>query len=323
MTAPNQQQAVPAAGQQQPAQGQPLQGQGDQGQQQGQQVQQGQVQQQPFPGQQGQQQGQTAPNPWAGLLDVVPPVQGQPGQQFQGQQFGQQGFPGAQQGWPAQQTGGGQFDQQAMADLIGRAVQSAVDRRVNQLTNPQWQQAHGQPGSTHTGHPGGNYPSPQTMNQPQSPLNLPYQAPVGPSEADMREARMAAREYLGDRITFGSEAERAMAVDLTAALIPTQLLMGMTPNQAAQNVAQTVADRVGSLRRTYEDQAVRALRSRGLLVDTPQGPAAMAGSVGLPQGGMPVGTAQQQQQAAKAAKLATWAQEENAQRGWKTQTATA
>jgi hypothetical protein len=311
VTAPNQQQpAQPAPpANQPPAPGQVQQGQVDQGQQ-------GQVQQ-PFPGQPGQPQ---VPNPWAGLLDVAPP-QGQPGQQGQfqgqpGQQFGQTGWPQPpQQGAPA-------LDQGQMMDLIGRAVQSAVDRRINQQNNPQWQQAHGQPGQPgqqpQQGQPG--FPPPTGYQQP--PTYQPA-APAGPSEADQREARMAAREYLGDRITFGSEAERAMAVDLTSALIPTQLLMGMTPNQAALNVAQTVADRVGSLRRTYEAQAVNTLRSRGLLVETPQGPAALGGSVGLPQGGLPVGTAQQQNTVAKAQKMAAWAQEENAARGWKTQPATA
>lgn len=298
MTAPNQQQGSgqhTSSPTQQPAQtGNPGNQQGtDQGQQTGQQV-------TPLPG--------SPPNPWLGLLDVAPqPGQGQP---QQGQQFtAQPGQVQGAQGWPQQQ----------MVDLIGRAVQSAVDRRVNQMTNPQWQQAHGQP------QPPTVVPTPPPFQQGTNPAPAGYNftVPPWPSEADQREARMAAREYLGDRITFGSEAERAMAVDLTSALIPTQLLMGMTPNQAALNVAQTVADRVGSLRRTYEDQAVRALRSRGLLVETPQGPPAMAGSVGLPQGGLPVGTAQQHNAAAKAAKLAVWAQEENAQRGWNTQTATA
>jgi hypothetical protein len=207
-------------------------------------------------------------------------------------------------------------DQQQLADLIGRAVQSAVDRRINQVNNPQWQQAHQQ------GPPPPGQPAQYPQQQYQPPATAAASA-VASSDADQREARMAAREYLGDRIQFGSEAERAMAVDLTSALIPAQLLMGMTPNQAALAVAQVVADRVTSLRRTYEDQAVRALRSRGLLIETPQSPAVVAGSVGLPQGGTPVGTATAQQTAAKASKLAAWAAEENTQRGWTTQPATA
>lgn len=280
--------------------------------------------QQPVPGQQDQsQQGQgqfgqfptqpgaPAPNPWAGLLDVA----GQPGQGQQ--QQGQQGQPfQGQPGWPAPPAAP-QLDQTQLLDLVGRAVQSAVDRRINQQHNPQWQQAHGQQGAAvQPGQPGVPPAYPPAGYAPAPP------APSGPSEADRREARMAAREYLGDQIQFGSDAERAMAVDLTAALIEPQLLLGMTPNQAGMAAAQTVAQRVTSLRRTYEDQAVRALRSRGLLNEPPQAPAGMAGSVGLPQGGTPVSTAQVQQTTAKASKLAQWAAEENAQRGWTTKPAT-
>lgn len=268
----------------------------------------------PQPGHLGQQQT----NPWMGLLDVTP----QPGHQTQlppGQAGGQPtqstqfqlGAPVFPQ--PGAPTGG--IDPGQLADLVARAVQSAVDRRVNQLTNPQWQQAHGQP-------PQQQGQQAQTFTQGAVPQVQFTPMASGPSDADQREARMAAREYLGDRITFGSEAERAMAVDLTTALIPGQLMLGVTPNQAAMAAAQTVADRVTSLRRDYEDRAVRGLRSRGLLNEPPQVPAAMAGSVGMPQGGLPVSTTNQQQIAAKANKLAAWAAEENTQRGWATTPAT-
>ena len=301
MTAPqgNQQQAAPAQPAPQPPTQQPVQGQpADQGQQQ--------------PGQ-GQQQ-QQVPNPWAGLLDVAPQQgqgQQQPGQgqqvQFPQQlgQFGQQQglFP---MGYP--QQGVPQMDPTQIAAI----VQSAVDRRVNQLTNPQWQQAHGQ---LPQGQPG--------QFQPAPPQYQPPPVPSGPSDADLREARMAATAYLGDQIQFGSPDERAMAVDLASAQIHNQLLLGMTPNQAGLAAAQAVAARVTNLRRSYEDQAVRALRQRGLLNETPQAPAGMAGSVGFPQGGTPVTTANQQQTVAKHNKLQQWAQEENAARGWPTKPANA
>lgn len=251
-------------------------------------------------------QQQTGTSPWSGLLDVA--------SQQSPQQPGQIPAPQFPAGYPQQGSPGG-VDQQALADLIGRAVSSAVDRRVNQMNNPQWQQAHQPPQQ-------GGAPQPPAPQQYQQQYQPPPVA-TGPSEADQREARMAAREYLGDRITFGSEAERAMAVDLTSALIPTQLLMGATPNQAGLAVAQAVADRVTSLRQTYSDQAVRALRARGLLNEPPQSPAVVAGSVGFPQGGTPVGTGSAQQTAAKAKQLQSWAAEENAQRGWNTAPATA
>jgi len=298
VTAPNpQQQGQPQQGQQAPNQsgnGQPpTTGSADQGQQ-------GQGQFQQFP----PQGGAPAQNPWAGLLDAAPQGGGQP---TQGQGQPAQGQPG----WPPPPAPP-QMDPTQLMDLIGRAVTSAVDRRVNQLANPQWQQAHGQPAQ---GQP------PQQQGQPgYPPAGYPPAPPhqSGPSDADRREARMAAREYLGDQIQFGSDAERAMAVELTAAGVETQLALGMTPNQAGLAAAQTVAQRVTALRRTYEDQAVRALRARGLLNEQPQVPAGMAGSMGLPQGGTAVSTAQTHQTAAKASKLAAWAAEENAQRGWTT-----
>jgi hypothetical protein len=201
---------------------------------------------------------------------------------------------------------------------IAAIVQSAVDRRVNQLTNPQWQQAHGQPaqGQPPQGQP---YQAPQ----PGAPQAYQYAPPAGPSDADLREARMAATAYLGDQMQFGSSDERAMAVDLAGSLIQNQLLMGMTPNQAGLAAAQAVGARVSALRRSYEDQAVRTLRARGLLVEPQQAPAGMAGSVGVPQGGTPVTTANQQQMTAKHNRLQQWAQEENAARGWTTKPANA
>lgn len=271
--------------------------QGDQSQQQ-QHGQQGQ-----FPQQLPVGQPQPAPNPWVGLLDVAPPQ----GQQQAAQQFPFPVFPQPGQQFQQQPAPQG-IDPGQLADVIGRAVTSAVDRRVNQLTNPQWQQAHGQQPAPQQGQPPQQYPQQYQAPPP----------PAGPSDADQREARMAGREYLGDRLQFGNDAERAMAVDLLTALIPGQLGMGMTPNQAAQAAAQAVADRVTSLRRTYEDQAVRALRARGLLIEPQQAPAGMAGSVGLPQGGQPVSATNQQQAQAKLQRNLAWAAEENAQRGWKT-----
>lgn len=134
---------------------------------------------------------------------------------------------------------------------------------------------------------------------------------------------MAATAYLGDQIQFGSPDERAMAVDLVGALIPNQLVLGFTPNQAGLTVAQQVAARVTSLRRSYEDQAVRGMRARGLLVENPQQPAQVAGSVGVPLGGTSVSTADQARRQATHTKLQAWAQEENQQRGWDTATKTA
>lgn len=296
MTAPNPQQPQqptnPQQGQGGPAGGQqpqpPQQPQGPPGQ----------------PGdQQSQQPGQQQPNPWQGLLDVAPPAGGQ--QQLGQPQLGQL-YPGQQ--FTAPPAGG--MDPTQVADMVARAVNSQVDRIINAQRNPQWQQAHGQPPAGHPPQQGAP-PSPQQTYQPP--------VPTGPSDADQREARMAATAYLGDQIQFGSADERAMAVDLTASLIPAQLALGFTPNQAGLAVAQQVAQRVTALRRSYEDQAVRALRGRGLLVETPQVPAQMAGSVGVPVGGTPASATNQHQAAAKQKHMLAIAAEENTQRGWGSQ----
>lgn len=297
MTAPQQ-----PAPQQQPNTGQPQQGQqppaGDQGQ----------GQQQPtgllLPAGVAPPAPPPAPNPWAGLLDLS----GQ-GQQGQGQQappqYNQPPAPPA-------------IDPGQLADLIGREV----DRRVNARLNPQYQQAHGQQGQQQ---------QPPPTQQGQQQQYAPPPAPPGPSDADRREGRMAVREYLNDRIQLGSEAERALAADLATSLIDTQLQRGLWPDQAGREVAGIIAERITQLRRTYETQLVTALRSRGLLVESPQGqlPATGAGPqqqlpapvmpalpMGVPVGGTPAGSAGVARTNAKATQMAQWAQQENAAKGW-------
>lgn len=248
---------------------------------------------QPTPSQQGTGQQQPA-NPWAGLLDVQPPG----GQQQTGQ--------------PGQQPAGQQpnlLDPNSITDLIARTVQSAFDRHVNALNNPQYRAAHGQqqPGQPQQGQPPQGQPT----------------GPTGPSTAELGEARMAFRLYLGDRIALGSETERAVASDLAAGLLPQHLSTGMYPDAAARLVAAEVATRITDLRRGYEETMIRSLRQRGLLNEAPQAPAGMQpGVVGIPAGGMPAGVAQQQQQQSKLARMQGWAAQENASRGWQQPAAT-
>lgn len=277
---------LPAAPQQvgQPAPGTPV-------DQQGQPIQGGLLQ----PGQPGQQ----SVNPWSGLLDVAPQQgqlgqQGQPGQYIYGQQ-GQVGQPPAQG-----------LDANAIADLIARQVQSTVDRQINALRNPQYQQAHGQ------------QPQGQPQQQPQQ-YPPPAPVPTGPSDGDLREARMAAREYTAGQITFGSVDEQAVAADLAAAMIPGMLARGFTPDQAGRDVAGQVAQRITTLRRTYEEQMIRSLRSRGALREDGAQPAGFVpASVGIPVGGQPVSQTDATRVRAKAGQMSAWAAEENTQRGWET-----
>jgi hypothetical protein len=304
MTQPTQQQPAPQQGQQQqlpaqlPAQPQQV-GQPQQGTPANQ-------QQQPAQGgllQQGQQ-GQQATNQWTGLLDVAPQQGQQPQQQAQPGQYGQLPQQFSQQGQPY-------VDQNAIADLVGRHVQSAIDRLVNQQRNPQWQQAHGQP-SQQQGQP---------SQQPQPQYAPPAPVPTGPSDGDLREARMAAREYLTGSITFGNVDEQGVAADLAASLIPGMLGRGYTPDQAGREVATQIAGRITQLRRSYEEAFVRALRARGGLREDGQQTAGFTPSQGIPVGGLPVSQTDATRLQAKAKQMGAWAAEQNTQQGWTTEPA--
>ena len=306
---------APANNQPAPTNQAPTDQQGQQTGQQGQPPQ--QVQQQaPTGGQQG--------NQWSGLLDPGQqqgqPVQGQPGQQqgpwpYQLPQFPpqswQQGQPG--QGQPVQpgQPVFGQptpqsTDPNHIADLVARTVTSQIDRVINAARNPQYQQAHGQP----AGHPG---------QQGQPPQQWPQQPPVptGPSDGDLREGRIAAREYLNGQMALGSVDEQAIAADLAAAMLPNLLMRGYTPDQAGREVAGQVAQRIKGLRGTYEQQMIHALRSRGALKEDQQTPAGLApNAVGIPAGGQPASVAAAANMQQKSAWMADLAKQENKARGW-------
>jgi hypothetical protein len=111
----------------------------------------------------------------------------------------------------------------------------------------------------------------------------------GPDPADVREARMAFREYLPDRIRVSNPAEREIAADLGARLITEQLADGGDPDRAARSAVDTVATRLRDYRRAIERQTVAALRRRGALRDDfssqSAGPSANTGT--LPAGRQP------------------------------------
>jgi hypothetical protein len=131
---------------------------------------------------------------------------------------------------------------------------------------------------------------------------------------------MAAREYGSQLITYNSAEEQAVAADLMAALIPSAIVRGFTPDQAGRDAANQVAQRITQLRRSHEELLIRALRQRGALredANTP--PGVTPQTVGTPLGGQLTNTATAAAKQATRTKVQNWAQEINKERGWNTQ----
>ncbi|MFE2751570.1 hypothetical protein ACFXGA_06155 [Actinosynnema sp. NPDC059335] len=139
-------------------------------------------------------------------------------------------------------------------------------------------------------------------------------ADSGPDPADLREARLAFREYLGDQYRPGTPTEREIAAELGGALIREHLVTGGgDPDRAARTAADTVANRLRAHRRAIERQTVAALRKRGALRDD-YGSGSQNG--GAPAVSLPAGRAPAPARTADLRKQAlTLAEEFNAQNG--------
>lgn len=95
---------------------------------------------------------------------------------------------------------------------------------------------------------------------------------------DMREARIAGREYLTDAVkTFLSSDEREIAMDLLKAKVIGHVSSGMDPDEAGQRAAEEVARKVKTMRKTYEEATKKRLRRSGALKDRPGQPASSGG----------------------------------------------
>jgi len=88
---------------------------------------------------------------------------------------------------------------------------------------------------------------------------------AGPSPADLREARLVYRDFIGDEIKFVGNEERSYAADLAAALLRDKLAEGADIEDAGQAVARDVATRVVALRKTYQQATIRTLQRTGAL----------------------------------------------------------
>jgi hypothetical protein len=169
---------------------------------------------------------------------------------------------GGDDGGQQQQQNGAQGQQQVdlnalvgqLEDRLGQRFDAIADRRVNailgEMRRNQGQQQQG----------GGNDQGGQQQGQQQSGSQ------PRTSQADLRAARLAFREYVGDEVRFISAEERAFAMDLGSALLVQQAQNGIDDeDRAGRTVAAEVAKKVKDLRKHYEDRTVAALRRRGAL----------------------------------------------------------
>lgn len=152
---------------------------------------------------------------------------------------------------------GGEQLSPALQALIAREANRIADQRINQVLQRQrGGQQQGQQQGTRQ-QQGGQQ---QGQQQPES-----HGGGRGASPADVREARMVYREYVGDKITFVGDEERQFAADLAAALLPGMLEAGADVETAGQQVATQVAERVKSTRQFYQRKTIKALQQRGVL----------------------------------------------------------
>lgn len=84
---------------------------------------------------------------------------------------------------------------------------------------------------------------------------------------DVREARSTYREYIADEVKFLGPAERDHALALANEHISTALTRGEDPVRAGREAARVTAKSIKSLRSLYESRTVKALRSKGLIVE--------------------------------------------------------
>jgi hypothetical protein len=250
VTQPNPPASGTTGGQQTPQQGaQPTQGQqggqqpqGDPNTQGGQQTQQAQGQQQGTGGQQGQPVD-------PGLDARLDALLGAGQQQPQGGQQNGQGQQGGQQ-----QGGDGDLLSQ-LSTQLDTMRQSISDSVRNSVLNEM----------RRTGQQPPNDPGNQQQGQGQQPQQSAPQRPPGPDPMDLREARMAFSQYLGDSRSFASADERALANTVGAQLVTQELAGGGTPDAAARKAATEVASQLDGFVAAVETRVTNRLRERGQL----------------------------------------------------------
>lgn len=155
-------------------------------------------------------------------------------------------------------SGDGDADVDAIVDKVVKALEgkfdSIADRRVNAILK-------------------------EVRSGKKPPAKAPAKddddsaaAPAGPAAGDVREARLAYREYVGDEIKFLGTVEREHAMMLAQGLLLGRLSDGDDPETAGREVAKAVAASTKDLRKHYEKLTVAALKRNGRLVEDGSGP---------------------------------------------------
>lgn len=92
------------------------------------------------------------------------------------------------------------------------------------------------------------------------------------SGVDLRSARLAYREYVGDAVKFVSTVERQAAAKLANGLIAEKIASGEDDEDViGAEVAETVAETILGLRKHYEERSRAGLRRQGALPDPKRG----------------------------------------------------
>lgn len=226
-------------------------------------------------GQQNNQQGQQQNGQQQGTNDA--------GQSQQGQAAGGDGSliaaaadgavqQGQGDGGQAGQQGGGQQQGQdvtleSLAAQLGSLQQtftSQLDQRINQVTGTLRREfgQRGQGQQQDQGQQGGD--------AGQQGQGRAAGQPVGPDQADVREARSVARDALNDGgFRFVDPAERQLAMSMVNNEVAQRLAAGADPDTAGAQAATAAVAELKKLRGAYESATLAALRTQGRLVEAP------------------------------------------------------
>lgn len=165
--------------------------------------------------------------------------------------------------------GGGSDDRldedQVLARLeqrLGERFDAIADRRINSLLDRMERQGRSRRGRDDRGRGddrGGD--GDRGRQQDRTPV------------ADVRAARSAFREYVGDSgLRFIDPEERQLAMDLGAALIGARAVDGFDDEDAVgREVADKVVKQVQALRKLYQRKTREELKRRGVLADDGKG----------------------------------------------------
>lgn len=156
---------------------------------------------------------------------------------------------------------GGQSGQQG--EYVTQAeFESTLDRRINQAVNTIVNRLGGDRGGQQQGDQqdkgGGSGGQSQSRSGQQGTQS-------GPAAGDVREARLAYREYVTGEIKFLGNEERTHAMGLAQAMLVERLSQGDDPETAGREVAKNVGAQMKALRSHYEGKVVAALQRTGQL----------------------------------------------------------